>query len=742
MPSRRPDVVFVLPPGGQTPYFGEHLGTAFLRTLLDRAGIPSLQYVPGRNVGLATFAAFLREQRPPLVGFTAYESNLRGCRALAAVVREVLPETVLLAGGPNATFTPEETLDLLGADVCLRGAGEASIVDLVSALVGAPSPRGRLDAILSRIPSLVVRTADGIARTALGDLSSFPAARFHHLDELPSPYRAGMIHGPDVGLITSRGCNQHCTYCSFAAISARHVHYHSVERVLDDLTALAEIASRSDRWSGQLSINDDAFTLSPARARRICEGMIERGLRLRLICETRVDRVDLELLRLMRRAGFVGVAFGVESAVPHVLRAIGKVQDPHTTDDPGFERERAWVDHVRRAVRDAKRAGLEPTVSIIGGLPGETAKDLAATVAFVRSLGVREYAHNELSLLPGTPLFATRHQHGLQAGRDPRSGRWLTRHAFDVRSVPRLRGSVQSAKAIHDARQITEALCGYARPELRSEDSAWAVVLHDRDPDDEVAAWVSTVLAVHGTVVVTSTRRRLEQGDLHAWLAALQRARAPWGLVAVMSRSRSRAPVEVFHALSNGGAVHEVRIADSWRAAGKGLASDSLGQCRVPLWLASRAGAPPPRRRVHPIELPTPQIADACRWSGDQRCARPGVLHVWPEGRVTACWGGPTLGTVGDGYPALAARGLELTRAAGAHGTNCPITGEVVGRTQIAPLEVASMFAWTLELAVSSNLGGDAWPESPGAASFRVATRRSRGDRRRARTGGRPQRRR
>ena len=65
-----------------------------------------------------------------------------------------------------------------------------------------------------------------------------------------------------------------------------------------------------------ISIHDDTFTLLGPRAKTLCQAIIERKLGLALSCITRADTVDDELLRLLRRAGFVSIAFGLESAVP------------------------------------------------------------------------------------------------------------------------------------------------------------------------------------------------------------------------------------------------------------------------------------------------------------------------------------------------------------------------------------------------------------------------------------------
>ncbi len=672
-------VLFAMPPGGMTPRFSEHLGTGFLRTILARAGIPAQQYLPAGEVSLAGFAGFLRDRRPAAVGFTAYESNLRACRAMAGVVRQALPEAVVMVGGPNATFSPEETLDLLGADLCLRGAGEGAIVAMVEAILGAEGPRRRLPELLEEIPNLVFRTPAGTRRTRTGDLSSFPGEYFGCLDDIPSPYQAGQFATADVGVLTARGCNQHCTYCSFATISGRRIHYHGVERVLEDLAAFKRLVDRAERRPPTIAILDDAFTLAPQRARAICEGIIRRGLQMPFECSTRADRVDADLLRLMRRAGFVAVSFGLESAVPRVLRQVGKVQDPATGDDPGLEAERAYLEHFRRAVADAMEAQLSPSVSVIGGLPGETADDFRSTLAFVDSLEVPAYAHNLLSVLPGTPLYLERERHRLQAGRHAASGEWQTRHAYDVRSVRPLRNSSVHQSRWEEANRISDALCGRPRSAGEGDGAAQAVVIHGEDPDARLAAWLPKVLAVQGTVIVVSGRRPRGPSDRDSWIGALDRAGASWGLLALLSPETTPGRPGVLRSLGADG-QHRFEIRTRWAPGRCAIQADRDGNCRVPIWVASASAAPPPAAAANGLWPPTPQIADGCRWwSGWRRCRHPRVLHAWADSAVRACWSGPAIGVVGDTYADLLARGGALGRRAEGRGQpavdRCPLEG-------------------------------------------------------------------
>jgi hypothetical protein len=639
-------ILFVMAPGGMSRRFPEHLGTAFLRTVVRRAGIGARQYLPKENPSLRGFGGFLRESRPRVVGFTVYESNLTVSRAMVRAVRQTLPESVILLGGPNATFTPDETLDLVGADACMRGAGEGTIVPLVRAILGSESASTRFPELLRDVPNLVLRTRDGNCRTPPGDLASFPAAYFRTLDDIPSPFQDEVVSSPDVGYLTARGCNQNCTYCSFAAVSGRRVAFHGVERVLDDLEALEALVARTSGHDGGIDILDDAFTLVPERARRICEGILDRGIRLLLRCETRADRVNPDLLRLMSRAGFTDIAFGLESAVPRVLRTIGKVRAPDTAGDPDYEAEREYLVRFREAVESARRCGLNVSVSVMGGLPGETADDFRTTLDFVSSLGIERYAHNLLSLLPGTPLYERRHAFGLEVFRERPTAIWRTVHAYPAGEVRPLSGSTLHSYKWSAAEALANALCGRPGAVEAGGGSVWAVVLHGCPRSKKLATWLRRRLAIAGTVVAFVDSRYA----VSDWSSFLTRSGVPFGELVCLVPEGSTIG-KSFESVGSLG-KHRVRFVSAYSSdvAATPVQVDEIGDCAISVWLAS---APDARiegdaKPEWPLIGPGLQIGDSCRLGITSPCClRPQVLHVDSDGWVRACWHGPVLEVVG-----------------------------------------------------------------------------------------------
>jgi putative oxygen-independent coproporphyrinogen III oxidase len=81
--------------------------------------------------------------------------------------------------------------------------------------------------------------------------------------------------------------------------------------------------------------------------------------------EANPDSVDAESLAALAEAGFTRVSFGMQSAVPHVLATLERTHDPER------------IPHVVRWARDA---GLQVSLDLIYGTPGESLDDWAASL--------------------------------------------------------------------------------------------------------------------------------------------------------------------------------------------------------------------------------------------------------------------------------------------------------------------------------------------------------------------------
>jgi len=348
------------------------LGLAYVAAVARREGL-EVRVLDGalRRWPPARIRDEIRAWRPDVLGVSVVTPLVEDARALIAEVRASAGRVIV--GGPHPSAADTVLDEIPGADLAVVGEGEHTLLDAMGWSAGDPPPgvrsRGR---------------------------SFTPRPPIQDLDALPWPARdlleSGSYRYPLAGtrrfasLLTSRGCPYTCTFCD-RSVHGRTWRARSAASVLDEWASLVQDGARF------VVVWDDGFLEDRDRAAAIAEGLLARNLNVTWKCEARVDQVDPEILRLLRRAGCRIIAFGVESASPRTLRSLGKGTTP----------ERA-----ARAFTLAHDAGIETLAYAILGAPGEDLGDVAATVRFCRDLRADWVQFSTLAALPGTPFWPPR----------------------------------------------------------------------------------------------------------------------------------------------------------------------------------------------------------------------------------------------------------------------------------------------------------------------------------------------
>ncbi len=490
----REDILFLFPPAyTQAGSFVSHLGASYMRARLHEFGFKSAQYLNAQPGTIKEIANEVVSRRPGIVGFTAYDENFPLSLSIARALKQQRPEIKIVFGGPSVTFNSKELLARHQViDLCMLGESEDTAPRVLSDLLNGLLPSPDQPGVAFRQDGEIV--CNDTAPLVGANVKPPDAA----LDVVPSPYLSGLLDNGRTGIMTSRGCTHHCQYCCFAALGRRTLRLHSLERVLAEL----EFIAQQQRHSGEgyvVSIHDDCFTLLPHRAKRLCQEIATRNLGLRLSCITRADTVDDELLTLMRAAGVVDLSFGLESAVPSVLRAIGKVR-PSTWPNKDLQPERDFLQRFRTSTRLATKLGFHVGISIILGLPTETPVDAQATMRFVRSLSVDYYAHNFLGIFPGTPLWDTHSRYHLKCRLNEIGIPVTTAYPYKVFRI----------HPSHNCRLVSDQrfACSLAADAVRDcqgppvvQGSISTVVLERDELTSELGEWLRDVLVVGGIVV-------------------------------------------------------------------------------------------------------------------------------------------------------------------------------------------------------------------------------------------------
>ena len=362
------------------------LGLLYLGARLEEAGNRVfLEDIQLCRSPVSRIKQTLKSLNPQVVGITSFSINLPIVSKILQAVKRFHPEIVTVWGGPHVSFDDQDILhNHPWVDVIVRGEGEETLVEILDRL----ERRKGFDAV----PGISWRGADG-------GLNRNPSRPFREdLDQLPRPawhllkisqYRA---FGEGASILTSRGCPHRCVFCVGRKMIGTRGRFRRPAAVVDEMEALADLGFRKIR------VEDDLFTYRRDRALAICKELDRRKLSLRWRAYARVDTVDPELLKAMKKAGCERILFGAESGSTEILARIRKGITPEQT---------------RKAVEMARREGIGVLASFVLGLPGETPRTLRRTLEFAGSLNV-PYTLNLLTPYVGTEIRERAEEWGIQ----------------------------------------------------------------------------------------------------------------------------------------------------------------------------------------------------------------------------------------------------------------------------------------------------------------------------------------
>ena len=284
-----------------------------------------------------------------VVGVSTTGMTLRFDLELAHLVRRLLPRTLLIAGGMEATFRPELMFDLGPFDLVVMGEGERPLLE-IAARIRSGRPTDGTAGTAQRHPAggLIVLPQRALAREELRDAiygtpyEQMPYSAYW--ERLEAAYRVGALPSKaareahlaeirSVRLITLNYCPMGCTFCS--ATNFLHEAQGSVAAVArldaeECLTMIERIVAAHPRVRTVI-FQDDIFIFTrDKRIAPLCEAIVaakQRGhipANLQFISTNRIDAMTVERLTLMRRAGFRVLGFGIESFSQRVLGEFNK----------------------------------------------------------------------------------------------------------------------------------------------------------------------------------------------------------------------------------------------------------------------------------------------------------------------------------------------------------------------------------------------------------------------------------
>lgn len=369
---------------------------AYGATMLKRAG-HEVSWDDGiaERLTLRQYSSRMEQLHPDLVCIETKAPTIKTYWRTIDAMKDILPDTKVALMGDHVTAFPEESLRNSRVDFAIMGG------DYDFLMVNLANHLERGDPLE---PGFWFREDGGFRTTG-------PFEQNHDVERLPPINRdltkwwlytknGNFKYEPGTYTYVGRDCwwrkDGGCTFCSWTVLYKKF-------QVRRPESLVNEIENLVTKY-GIREVFDDTgtFPVGPW-LQRFCNMIIERGLneKVKIGCNMRFDALSREEYKLMGKAGFRFILYGLESANSHTLDGLNK----------GTSREEAI-----NACHWAKEAGLDPHLTIMMGYPWETYEDAKQTADLARYIFKRGWADTLQATIvipyPGTALWKQAKENG------------------------------------------------------------------------------------------------------------------------------------------------------------------------------------------------------------------------------------------------------------------------------------------------------------------------------------------
>lgn len=299
---------------------------------------------------------------------------------ISQCLKKLLPKSKIVFGNQWASAMPREIMSQFNhIDCIVVGEGEHTFKHYADTI------KEGLD--LSDVNGVVYRNGSRIQsnprRENIADLDSLPQLDYSLLHVNIHNYRK--INKDVMGLAEyGRGCRFNCSFCSTSGFWRHEARLFSIGRTISEINQMTK-----------QGINSFMFTFDNFGSDMEHCGTLLRQIRAQCaksvswLCRCRVDCLNDKLIEMMAAAGCAGVLIGAESASHAALRSM---------------RKRITVDQTIEAIRGLLRAGIQPLVSLVVGMPSETRRTLDMTMNYAcRISALHEYLDPKIHLVSPLP---------------------------------------------------------------------------------------------------------------------------------------------------------------------------------------------------------------------------------------------------------------------------------------------------------------------------------------------------
>lgn len=275
--------------------------------------------------------------------------------------------------GTHCSLYPEQILRDTGVAGIIRGEPEYTILELCQ-----NKPLRGVRGLSCMLRGSIVTNPD----RDLLSLDQLPMPAYHQVD--PKDYGYEILGNNFMIFEGSRGCPYKCIYC-LQIMYGNSYRRKSVSKLIGEVEYAIEKTGVKNGYFYDLE-----FTLNKDLVGKLCDHLIEKKYQFTWTCQSRVDSVDLQMLRKMKEAGCKVIHYGIESGAEHILERINK---------------KIHLGDIEKGIALTRKAGIETVCFFQFGFPGETEEDFLKTISLAKRLNPTYASFHVATPYPGTRLF-------------------------------------------------------------------------------------------------------------------------------------------------------------------------------------------------------------------------------------------------------------------------------------------------------------------------------------------------
>lgn len=372
-----------IPAGERTPsYFPLGLGY-IAKILLNEGHDVKVLDIFAKGYNQKKVIEIIHSLEYDFVGISAMSPEYNYVKWLSKELKKYHKGKIIL-GGALPTFSSEIILKNTEVDICIIGEGEETIKDIIKNKNNLKEVKG----IYFREKNKIVKNHEreyikDLDRIPLPAWDLFPIEIYLKTPSSPEGYCVNSMN-----IITARGCPYNCNFCSKTFKGTR---LRSIDNIINEIKELIK------RYNVKvINFADELVMVNKQRMYELCKKI--KPLNLKWVCQGRVNVVDYDILKTMKKAGCCEVGYGIESGSLKILKNMNKCATPEM---------------AANAIIAAKKTGVRPILQTMFGYPGEDKQTIKETIDFFKKVHAHPDGVSITTPLPGTVLYEEVRKKGL-----------------------------------------------------------------------------------------------------------------------------------------------------------------------------------------------------------------------------------------------------------------------------------------------------------------------------------------